>query len=252
MAFKLDLPPPPKPKSVTEIPGMLPSHSLIMIFSRYSLSILNTHDSEDTISVIFKSTKPARTFTFPVALADPISSIKSQLALQPGAPPADAQRLLLRGKALSDVKLLQEYAIKDGDTITLMLRPGFEWDWGAAASSSGVSGVTSPGSSKGNAKSSLEPGEARPKHGRIPSVVLSPSPSTTSLPLAETPAPIPLTLDTKNLSPVTDQPKVDAYNKKVASPEFWDRLYGFLRFLDFQLVFFSKVPLMIYLTHEYV
>ena len=40
--------------------------------------------------------------------------MKTQFAAEPSAPPADAQRLLFKGKALADGKLLKEYNnIKD-------------------------------------------------------------------------------------------------------------------------------------------
>ena len=56
---------------------------------------------------------------------DTIQAIKAQLASEAGAPPADVQRLLLKGKALADAKLLKEYDVKDGDTVNLMVKPGF-------------------------------------------------------------------------------------------------------------------------------
>ena len=76
----------------------------------------------------FKSTKPVQVYALDVQPTDTISSIKAQLASVPGAPPADVQRLLLKGKALADSKILREYAVKDGDTINLMVKPGFDWD----------------------------------------------------------------------------------------------------------------------------
>src|SRR5579863_8532091 len=81
-----------------------------------------------TLQITFKSLKPPFSTTIPVSPTDPISTIKSQIAAQPCAPPADAQRLLLKGKALADAKLLKEYSVQDGDTINLMVKPGIEWD----------------------------------------------------------------------------------------------------------------------------
>jgi len=188
--------------------------------------------SSETISVTFKVAKPPKTFTLSkVSPADPISDIKAQLSGQPGAPPADAQRLLLRGKALADGKLLKEYSIKDGDVVNLMLRPGFEWDWDA------VHAPAKPTPSKdkdSDAPSRLEVGGKTParKHSRIPSVVLSPSPNSshTSLPLVDAPGDIQLTLD----APGSEMDgaagdKLDSYHQKIASPQFWDRMYEFLR-----------------------
>ena len=185
---------------------------------------------KDTISVTFKVTKPAKTFTLPVSTADPISAVKTALASQPGAPPADAQRLLLRGKALADGKLLKEYPIKSGDTINLMLRPGFEWNW--EAPSTPMKGKDADG----DVSMRLEPEVRRksvsrtPSHSRIPSVVLSPSPSSTSLPLQDNTSPIPLTLDTSGAN-MHDSPTKNAYQERISSPEFWDRLFGFLKWV---------------------
>ncbi|KAI5123229.1 hypothetical protein M0805_001318 [Coniferiporia weirii] len=195
--------------------------------------------SSETISLTFKVSKPAHTFTIPVSPTDAISSIKSLLATQPGAPPADAQRLLLRGKALADGKLLKEYPVKDGDTVNLMLKPGFEWNW---STPSPASTPVSPAASEakasagkdveGDVQMKLAPEGASTragKHGRIPSVVLSPSPSLMSLPLSDNPSPIPLTLDTSNIPTGNEVSLLDTYHKKISSPEFWIRLYDFLR-----------------------
>ena len=81
-----------------------------------------------SINLTFKSTKPAQSYTLLMQPTDTISAIKSQLAAELGAPPADVQRLLLKGKALADGKLLQEYSVKEGDTVNLMVKPGFDWD----------------------------------------------------------------------------------------------------------------------------
>ncbi|THH06023.1 hypothetical protein EW145_g4366 [Phellinidium pouzarii] len=184
--------------------------------------------SLETIILTFKVSKPAHTFTIPVSPTDAISSIKSLLAAQPRAPPADAQRLLLRGKALADGKLLREYPAKDGDTVNLMLKPGFEWDWNTTTSPLPASSELK--ADAGKDKLNPESGSTRTgRHVRIPSVVLSPSPSSTSLPLSEVPLPIALTLDTSNIPSGNEASSLDAYHKKISSPDFWARLYGFLK-----------------------
>jgi UV excision repair protein RAD23 len=174
----------------------------------------------ETISLSFKVSKPPRTFTLPLSPADSIATIKEQLATQPGAPPGEAQRLLLKGKALADGKLLKEYSVRDGDVINLMLKPGFEWNWDEKASTAKQATETT---------TIVQPSATRSGHGRIPSVVLCPSPSTTPQPLQEPTTPIPLTLDTTLISSTSDQMDKDAYQQKIESPEFWDRLYAFLK-----------------------
>ena len=185
----------------------------------------------ESIELVFKVAKPPISFTISVLPTDTISSIKSNLASESRAPPADAQRLLLRGKALADNKLLKEYNAKSGDTVNLMLKPGVQWDWNAEAKKDKVGKETTK-DNDGDVQMSLEPDSNRKgKHSRIPSVVLSPSPSpsTKTLPLDVPPSPIPLTLDTSIIPSPTEASILDHYQKKISSPEFWERLYGFLR-----------------------
>ncbi|KIM46754.1 hypothetical protein M413DRAFT_63970 [Hebeloma cylindrosporum] len=198
------------------------------------------------ISLIFKSLKPPVSFTLGVHLTDTISVIKAQLAAQPSAPPADVQRLLLKGKALADGKLLKEYNIKDGDTVNLMVKPGHHWDpnTNTAPIESSISATTTSLSSMSSdspnpnsnpfGSGSLDPSPrskagGHGKHQRIPSVVLSPSPSSDSPGVVE--KDIMLTIDAGVLaSPVAQNETLSTYHQTVANPEFWERLYAFLRF----------------------
>jgi len=176
------------------------------------------------ISITIKSIKPPQTYTLSVQPTDTIQTIKTQLASEPGAPPADVQRLLLKGKALADAKLLKEYDVKDGDTVNLMIKPGFQWDPTATLkpeepksediSPPTITLIPEPTGSR-----------SRSGHQRIPSVVLSPSPSLT--PLAdEKLVDIPLVLDIppSSVSTAPDTP----YHTVISRPEFWERLYTFL------------------------
>lgn len=171
--------------------------------------------------------------------ADTIATVKSQLASLPGAPPADSARLLLKGKALSDGKLLQEYDIKDGDTVTLMVRSGTTvhsaQGTATTAPSSGVNtpAITTTVEPENMAETiTLVPEQTtktRQGHTRIPSVVLSPSPSLTPV-TDEKLVDIPLILDTSSLplsslSPGPDTP----FHARICQPEFWERLYEFLQ-----------------------
>ncbi|KAH7910113.1 hypothetical protein BJ138DRAFT_1136226 [Hygrophoropsis aurantiaca] len=185
-----------------------------------------------SIDITFKSLKPPQSFTLAVQPTDTIVDIKAQLASQPRAPPADAQRLLLKGKALADAKLLKEYNIKDGDTINLMVKPGFDWD----PSKSTSSFPSAPSSD--NMQSVLLPeSEPSPKlgtghrHQRTPSIVLSPSPSVVSLePETKPQLDINLTLDTSSIPTASLSPgSRSTYQSTISEPGFWDRLYSFLR-----------------------
>lgn len=163
---------------------------------------------------------------------DTISAIKSQLAAQPSAPPADVQRLLLKGKALSDGKLLKEYNIQDGDTVNLMVKPGFDWKAGTNMDASLAPSAAL--SSSDALKPDSRPSGSRSKHQRIPSLVLSPSPSETS---GVTEKDIMLTLDTTSISSPIVHSELSTYHTTISKPEFWDRLYSFLRYVSSCLMY---------------
>ena len=137
------------------------------------------------------------------------------------------------GKALADAKLLKEYDVKDGDTVNLMVKPGFQWDPTATSKPEEKNLEATP------ATITLipEPKESKSRHGhsRIPSVVLSPSPSLT--PLAdEKLVDIPLVLDTSNLPTNSGSPAPDTpYHTIISKPEFWERLYTFLGSVLFKI-----------------
>ncbi|KAI0322926.1 hypothetical protein OF83DRAFT_274137 [Amylostereum chailletii] len=177
------------------------------------------------VQITFKSLKPPYSVTISVSPADPISTIKTQIAAQPNAPPADAQRLLLKGKALTDSKLLKEYSIKEGDTVNLMVKPGFEWD---PSKPTLVAPSPVPAVSAATLMPDSTPAKRR-GHGRIPSVVLSPSPS----PSMEEVHDIPL-IDDSGLTfsaDMPDQPTLpqSTYRTTISQPEFWERLLIFLK-----------------------
>jgi hypothetical protein len=176
------------------------------------------------LQITFKSLKPPYSITIPVSPADSISSIKGQISTQPNAPPADAQRLLLKGKALADAKLLQEYNVQDGGTINLMVKPGVDWDPTKPQEPPALLSVET---------SSLTAAATAKKrgHSRIPSVVLS----TPSSPL-EKPQDIQL-VDADGFTfsaEIGTEPTVPqtTYRTTVSQPEYWEKLLVFLRFVD--------------------
>ncbi|KAI0251175.1 hypothetical protein BJV78DRAFT_1126828 [Lactifluus subvellereus] len=181
-----------------------------------------------TLQVTFKSLKPPFSITIPVSPTDSISSIKSQIAAEPRAPPADAQRLLLKGKALADAKLLKEYSVQGGDTINLMVKPGVDWDPTKAPEPPAQLFSPTPVET---ASLTPTPPAKRRGHSRIPSVVLSPSP-TPSSPL-EKPQDIQLVdADGFTLSaemPIEPAIPQSTYRTTVSQPEYWEKLLAFLR-----------------------
>ena len=181
-----------------------------------------------TIKITFKSLKPPCSFTLPVQSTDTISDIKSHLASQPRAPPADAQRLLFKGKALADAKLLKEYDVKDGNTINLMVKPGFDWDPTKTSFPTSDQDMNTPDTKL----------TATHRHTRTPSIVLSPSPSVASLEPEGNlkPQDITLTLDTSTIPTASLSPGTrSSYQTTISEPAFWNRLLSFLRYPSFLL-----------------
>jgi len=186
-----------------------------------------------SLTLTFKSLKPPVSYTLPVSPADSIQSIKATLhARNPDTVPAPAhQRILLKGKALADQKLLKEYPVKEGDTLNLMFKavPPAEK---SAASPPPIAPQPAAANPFGGLGGSLDAGAGtggRPRHQRIPSVVLSPSPSNEEA----APREITLDLDDTNaggLSPVLrdEMALASTYHDTVAQPEFWERLLAFL------------------------
>lgn len=182
-----------------------------------------------TINITFKSLKPPCAFTLPLQSTDTISDIKSHLASQPRAPPAHAQRLLLKGKALVDTKLLKEYDVKDGNTINLMVKSGFDWD-PTTKTSFPTSDSRDMAPLDTESATKLAPVH---RHSRTPSIVLSPSPSVASLEAEgnSRPQDITLTLDTSTIPTASLYPATrSSYQTTIAEPALWNRLLSFLRY----------------------
>jgi hypothetical protein len=185
----------------------------------------------EAIQIIIKSSKPAQSYNLSVQPTDTIADIKAHLASQSGAPPADVQRLLLKGKALADSKLLKEYSVKDGDTVNLMVKPGFDWDPSRPVAEPTPFPTLTPDPIPAPIPSpSLAP-DSKPSrsHQRIPSVVLSPSPNSLTPIPGEKPVDIPLTLDSSTIgSPSQSNIPVSSYQITISQPQFWEQLLAFL------------------------
>ncbi|KAJ7485715.1 hypothetical protein FB451DRAFT_1350185 [Mycena latifolia] len=173
--------------------------------------------SSAPITLTFKSLKPPASYTVQVHPTDTIAAVKALLAAQPAGPPVAAQRLLHKGKALADAKLLKEYPIASGDTVNLVLK--------ALPTPTPTPAPAESTMSTDKPSITLPPASGGGRHQRIPSVVLSPSPS------SETPsgstADITLTLD--NATSTLPAQELSTYHATVANPEFWERLLSFLR-----------------------
>ncbi|KAH6917933.1 ubiquitin family protein [Coprinopsis sp. MPI-PUGE-AT-0042] len=197
------------------------------------------------ISLTFKSLKPAVSYTLPVSLTDSVLSIKTALHEQNSdtLPSAEHQRILLKGKALADQKLLKEYNVKDGDTLNLVFKPVpaappaapviAPQPVPANSSPMTTSAKSSPfGSLGGSLDPNAKASGGGKRHQRIPSVVLSPSPSN-DVP-DETPKEIVLDLDAASVDPINPEMRdslglTGSYHDTVAKPEFWEKMIEFLK-----------------------
>lgn len=186
------------------------------------------------MTLTFKSLKPALTYSHPVSLTDTILSIKEELhILHPDdLPTAESQRLLLKGKALADQKLLKEYSIKEGDTLTLMFKAPPMNPTTAQPLHADSMSTNAFASAGGSLDPDAKPSGGGRRHQRIPSVVLSPSPETRSP--GEKPKDLLLDLDADMsvpLSPVLKDELLleSTYHDTISQPEFWEKLLTFLQ-----------------------
>ncbi|EFP89945.1 hypothetical protein PGT21_029914 [Puccinia graminis f. sp. tritici] len=81
--------------------------------------------NSEPIKITIKSLKPPLSFSIACSPSSTISELKQLLCdSDSSAPPVEAQRLVYKGKALADSKLLKEYeAIQTGETIHLIIKP---------------------------------------------------------------------------------------------------------------------------------
>ncbi|KAF8205385.1 hypothetical protein K438DRAFT_1715773 [Mycena galopus ATCC 62051] len=181
-----------------------------------------------TVSLTFKSLKPPASYTLAVHPTDSILALKQRLAAEPNGPPVAAQRLLLKGKALADAKLVKEYPLADGDTVNLVLKttPAPTSDITMADATQNPNPSLTVGGPNDLPVVSPAQAAAHPRrHQRIPSVVLSPSPSAESPSASVTD--ITLTLDTDPDAGLPSE-ELSAYHVALADPEFWKKLLAFL------------------------
>jgi len=224
--FQVALPPPPsKPQSSSSS-------------SRPSASA-----TAQGIPIVIKSTKPALTFELTVHPTDTIADIKSKLANEHRrAPPADTQRLLLKGKVLADNKLLKEYPISDSTTITLMMKPGTTWT-GEEKQESPIGAApgdivtAEPETFAQPAPTKLPPPATASRHGRslsgqadmmpLPSLTLSPTPSLNE-PGKDVKLELASELDLQPDPVRVRTPQAEAFHQVIVDAEFWQRLLTFL------------------------
>jgi hypothetical protein len=158
----------------------------------------------DTINITVKSLKPPLTFSISTSPSDSVSQLKSLVSSSTAsAPPPSAQHLLVKGKALADHKLLQEYGLTDGATVHLVLKSG----WEKEVSTSKTAEETTP----------------RATSPAIPVLTISvPDDARPS-----TPTERPLTAADISVPPHGPQPQITSehYHAVLADPDFWVKVY---------------------------
>ena len=167
-----------------------------------------------------KSLKPALSFVVKIAPSDSIQQLKANVASSSStAPKPEFQRLLLKGKALADAKLVKEYGIAEGAVVNMVLKPG--WDDMPKTGSELGGDPTSTGVSI--------PKEPVPPPGAIPSLTISdadPAAEGTTSTAAFPPRPV-TTLDISN--PATGPGPSNStaeFHNTIADPEFWRKVYA--------------------------
>ncbi|BGP24632.1 ubiquitin family protein [Rhodotorula toruloides] len=76
----------------------------------------------EPLNLTIKSLKPPLTFTLAARPTATICDLKAELsAKESDAPAPQAQRWILKGKAMGDTKLLKEFAVQDGTVVNLMV-----------------------------------------------------------------------------------------------------------------------------------
>lgn len=150
-----------------------------------------------------------------VTVTDSVFQLKEIISKSASsAPPAESQRLLLKGKALTDSKLLKEYDISDGSIVHLYLKPG------AAAPAT----TTTPATASTSTESVREPSTSTPSPP-------SPAPPSLTITTSVEDGPgtsMPLTNFDLAAPPTGPQPEITSatFHNTVADPIFWQKIHA--------------------------
>jgi hypothetical protein len=165
-----------------------------------------------------KSLKPSLSLPITVALTDSVAHLKTLISqASTSAPPSDSQRLLLKGKALTDSKLLKEYDIADGAIVHLYFKPN-------AASASTPTPTVDVSMSSSN---SINP----PAVDKSTPAPPSPAPPSLTITTEVEDGPgtsMPLTNFDIAAPPTGPQPEITSasFHTKIADPVFWQKIHA--------------------------
>ncbi|OCF30820.1 hypothetical protein I317_03671 [Kwoniella heveanensis CBS 569] len=171
---------------------------------------------DNTVQLTIKSLRPSLTITLSAQLTDTVSDLKSAIASSSSnAPSADTQRLLLKGKALTDTKLLKEYDITSGATLHLMVKAAAPASVSTTDTRATETGLTS------DEATFPPPSSASPAPPALTITTSLDSSSTagTSMPLSVLDSAAP---------PTGPQPQVSSatFHTTVADPAFWQKIHA--------------------------
>ncbi|ORX36421.1 ubiquitin-related domain-containing protein [Kockovaella imperatae] len=164
---------------------------------------VDTSPSQDSsMNLTIKSLKPALTVSVTAQSTDTVADLKKNISKSSSAaPPPEGQRLLLKGKALTDSKLLKEYDIEDGAVVHLMMKP-------TAVTVEKTEAIPAPSSS----------------HARTPSLTITTAVDDDSKPGQA----VPITDNDIDVPPLGPQPQVSSalFHKTLSDPHFWQKLHA--------------------------
>ena len=178
----------------------------------YKLTILDA-----TVNLTVKSLKPSLSLPITISLTDSVSQLKSLISqASTSAPPADSQRLLLKGKALTDSKLLKEYDISDGAIVHLYFKP-------AAAAAAPTPAL--------NLESTSDASTSTPPVDKSTSAPPSPAPPALTITTSVEDGPgtsMPLTNFDLAAPPTGPQPEITSatFHASIADPVFWQKIHA--------------------------
>lgn len=179
----------------------------------YQLTIVDA-----TVNLTVKSLKPSLSLPMTVNLTDSVSQLKTLISqASTSAPPADSQRLLLKGKALTDSKLLKEYDISDGAIVHLYFKPA-----AAAATPTPALNVESTSASASTSSPPVDKSTSAPPSPAPPSLTITTSVEDgpgTSMPLTNFDLAAP---------PTGPQPEITSatFHASIADPVFWQKIHA--------------------------
>lgn len=152
------------------------------------------------MTLTIKCLKPALQIPITASLSDSVADLKAAIAAaNPAAPVPDAQRLLIKGKALADSKLLKEYDLADGAVINLLAKA-----------------VPAPAPSQAAPAPPKTPTTTRPRHLSTPSLTIT---TTDSMDIDPAFA--------SDYSPEPPSPVSGAnFHRTLSSTEFWQKVHA--------------------------